>query len=202
MIAEKVTPEPSMDEILASIRKLIANDSNHQNTPPQDANNEEDVLDLTHCLPEETPQETCSSSAKIEEQKRASDEKKAMRLPLWAENIKTPFPFSQQKETSQENPLGNNRDDNLLISQSAASETAQALRTLAQLAQEKHQLSTSSLGGGIDGQLIEHQLREILKPLLKEWLDSNLPLLTRWVVSEQVEKIVQQYGLTSLTQKK
>lgn len=200
MIAEKVTSEPSMDEILASIRKLIANDSKHQSVPSVEENNEEDILDLTHCLPDEAS-EKASSSVKTAEQKSAPDDKKAMRLPLWAENIKTPFPFAQKRDDAQENSLNNTRGDDLLVSQSTASETAQALHTLTQLAQEKHQLSTSSLRGGVDGQLIEHQLREILKPLLKEWLNANLPLLTRWIVSEQVEKIVKQYGLTSLTDK-
>lgn len=194
MRTEKVTPEPSMDEILASIRKLIANDSTHENSPPQQETAEEDILDLTHCLSDETSEEASSSTRDIE-QKIGASEKKTMRLPSWAENIKTPFPCEPRKEASL-----NNKGDDLFVSHSTASETAQALHTLTQLAQEKDKLSTSSLRG-IDGQLIEHQLREILKPLLKEWLDSNLPLLTRWVVSEQVEKIVKQYGLTSFPPK-
>ena len=35
-------------------------------------------------------------------------------------------------------------------------------------------------------------VRQILKPLLKEWLDTHLPALVRGIVTEQVEKIVQQ----------
>ena len=194
MRTEKLMPEPSMDEILASIRKLIANDSKHENTPSQEETNEEDILDLTHFLPDETPEEVYSSVSDAE-QKIASPEKKTMRLPSWAENIKSPFPSEPKKEASL-----NNKGEDLFVSHSTASETAQALHTLTQLAQGKDNLSTPSLKG-IDGQLIEHQLRDILKPLLKEWLDSNLPLLTRWVVSEQVEKIVKQYGLTSFPPK-
>ena len=42
------------------------------------------------------------------------------------------------------------------------------------------------------GKTVESLVRETLKPLLKEWLDRNLPTLVRWVVHEQVEKMVHQ----------
>jgi Uncharacterized protein conserved in bacteria len=45
-------------------------------------------------------------------------------------------------------------------------------------------------------------LREILKPLLKEWLDANLPVLVRWIVNEQIEKIMEQKGLFAPASKK
>jgi cell pole-organizing protein PopZ len=38
-------------------------------------------------------------------------------------------------------------------------------------------------------QTIDGLVRELLRPMLKEWLDANLPSLVKWVVTEQVERI-------------
>ena len=37
---------------------------------------------------------------------------------------------------------------------------------------------------------IEDMVREMLRPLLKEWLDSNLPHLVERVVQEEVSRLV------------
>src|SRR3990167_9455637 len=169
MIMEKESANPSMEEILSSIRQLIGTQS-PPSAPSSFQEKEEDVLDLTELLPkEESPQKT-------KEQKLDSSEKKAMSLPAWAENIKSPFPTEFRKE--EKSP----RKDDLFLSRVAAEETAQALKSLADFSPKKYQVSETSLRGSMDSQAIETQLREILKPLLKEWLDANLPLLVRWIV--------------------
>jgi len=39
---------------------------------------------------------------------------------------------------------------------------------------------------------VEELAREMLRPMLKEWLDANLATLVKWIVTEQIEKICQQ----------
>jgi cell pole-organizing protein PopZ len=191
MTAGKESSNPSMEEILSSIRQLIGNDSPSTSSSSLSfQDKEEDVLDLTNLLPNE------GTSKKTKEKKSNSSEKKAMSLPAWAENIKSPFPTESRQEDR------GTRKDELFISRVAAAETAQALQNLADFSQKKHQVSGSSLRGNVDAQAVENQLREILRPLLKEWLDANLPLLVRWIVNEQIEKLIQQYGLVPADPKK
>jgi len=40
-----------------------------------------------------------------------------------------------------------------------------------------------------DGRTLEDVVRELLRPLLKEWLDSNLPGIVQTAVSEEVERL-------------
>ena len=40
------------------------------------------------------------------------------------------------------------------------------------------------------GYTVEALMREMLRPMLKEWLDANLPSLVKWLVTEQIEKML------------
>jgi len=174
MTTEKFPPEPSMDEILASIRQIISDDSDNQETSPFYGKDDE-ILDLTHFLPEETA--------------FVSNQNKEVPPLFQGESLNLPPLFEPKSKKSSDAGL-----DDLLISPSAASETATTLHSLNQFSQEKQRRPNSPLTEGVGSQVIENQLREILRPLLKEWLDANLPLLVRWVVTEQVEKIMRQGG--------
>ncbi len=172
MTTEKFPSEPSMDEILASIRQIISEDSKTQESPSFDEKNE-DILDLTHFLPEET------SFMSNENKEKPALSQRERQKPS------SPFERNSKRSTTEE-------FDALLVSPPAAAETATMLRSLSQLSQDKPCSPKPSLMEGVGTSVLEHQLREILKPLLKEWLDANLPLLVRWVVTEQVEKIMSQ----------
>lgn len=158
MRTENPTPEPSMDEILASIRQIISTDSEAEDHQPffpmnenENANRRDDILDLTDALPDEQDQGG-------------------------------PFYMSpSQSHTSiNEPPL-----DDSLLSQSTISETTHAFDLLNKVAQEK----PSAFGKKAGEQPLENLVREMLKPLLKEWLDKHLPGIVRSIVAQQVEKI-------------
>ena len=40
-----------------------------------------------------------------------------------------------------------------------------------------------------DGRTLEDVVRELLRPLLKAWLDENLPSIVQATVAEEVERI-------------
>lgn len=148
--------EPSMDEILASIRQIISGDLPEENKEFLQSSRQDDILDLTNPLPEEV------------EKKETFKSKKGCSEHI---NIK--------KEES-------------IISSAAISEAAQTLYEFNKFAQESPKFVDSSTPEGMGGKTVESLVRETLKPLLKEWLDRNLPTLVRWVVHEQVEKMVHQ----------
>jgi len=214
MKAENPASEPSMDEILASIRQIISSDPKKGEKSLLAQQNQEDILDLTEALPDEDEQTEHLMDGKLEKSKSASShlqkeggkhftevssyspQKSATTAKADAflkdlsqksnsEPILASLPSHKQKNTFEE-PF---------VSQTAMSEAAQALHSLNKLAREKPKLPEPRLNDGIGGLTLEDLVRETLKPLLKEWLDTNLPTLVKWVVNEQVEKIVRQLGV-------
>lgn len=191
MTTAKDTQDPSMDEILSSIRQLIATESKRK-PPSVPKKTSEDILDLTNLLPDEA----CSAARPKEKKEEEPASKKGMRLPAWAENIKMPFPTEAQK-------TGHSRKEDLFLSRAAAEETARAIHNLTQAVRQQDtsfSLPSSPLKE-VDNQALERQVRELLRPLLKEWLDTNLPVLVKWIVNEQIEKLMHQYGLFSASKK-
>jgi uncharacterized protein len=144
-------PEPSMDEILASIRQIISGDYQEDNKVVTD-DNDEDILDLVNPLPEEES----------------------------VDKIFTTKPITSFDE------------DDSFVSSSTFSETAQAFQELSKVAHKNTNILEDSLRHGSGDKTIEGLMREVLKPLLKEWIDANLPTIVRWVVNEQVERIVRE----------
>src|SRR3990167_6495603 len=105
MKTEKALPEPSMDEILASIRQII---SGEQKGEAAISLENEDILDLTDILPEETGR---ASSLKKFQEKHVSPEKNIHVKPIESgltrrENDKTGQEdfFHLLKETSKNPP--------------------------------------------------------------------------------------------------
>jgi len=79
-----------------------------------------------------------------------------------------------------------------LISEPSLHEAAAALGALSRVASQASRPKEPQMEGMPSQKTTEELVKDILKPLLKEWLDANLPSLVKWIVAEQVEKIVQQ----------
>ncbi|ROP99897.1 hypothetical protein EDC65_1689 [Stella humosa] len=81
-----------------------------------------------------------------------------------------------------------------LVSPDAAAEVAAALAAIGRA--EAH-VSGPDLGGLLtgSGRTVDDLVREMLRPMLKEWLDSRLPGLVEAVVREEVERIVRRANL-------
>ncbi|MEX2248833.1 MAG: DUF2497 domain-containing protein, partial [Parvibaculum sp.] len=52
----------------------------------------------------------------------------------------------------------------------------------------------SSLASGGEGRTLEEIVSDMLRPMLKEWLDSNLPPLVERLVAEEIERIARRRG--------
>ncbi|RYF91172.1 MAG: DUF2497 domain-containing protein, partial [Caulobacteraceae bacterium] len=70
------------------------------------------------------------------------------------------------------------REDSDLISSAAATATASAFGRL-----------EAALSMPAPGRSLDDVVRELLKPLLKQWLDDNLPRIAETAVTEAVEKL-------------
>lgn len=135
--------EPSMEEILASIKRIIAED-----TPARSSRREssDDVLELT--------EEAAIAPASPAESARGEDAQDTAEPPLLAED------------------------------------TAACLRgSLAALAT----LSEPGAAPQIVRQgetSLEGLVREMLRPMLKEWLNTNLPPMVEAIVAREIQRIV------------
>jgi cell pole-organizing protein PopZ len=169
MSESKGQHEPSMEEILASIRRIIAEDGEQPAatptaaapapTPPPapPAAKAEEILELTEVIEEEHPE---------------------------------PPPFAPEPPKA-EAPAPPPAADGAgrLVSEAAAAASIAALSQIHQLGpQEEKRMSDIPLGEG--QRTIEDMVREMLRPLLKEWLDSNLPHLVERVVQDEVGRLV------------
>jgi len=149
--------EPSMEEILASIRRII---SEEEQAPA------EPVLDLTeHAQPAASaapvavaePEDDIVFEA-VEAIEEAPPPRPAPRAPVLEAATVTP-------ET--------------IISPPTASAAAGAMARLA---------GTLRVAD-TPGQTVEGVVRELLKPMLKEWLDRNLPAIVEARVEAELERI-------------
>jgi cell pole-organizing protein PopZ len=169
MSESKGQHEPSMEEILASIRRIIAEDGEQPDAAapapaaaapqPAPAAKGEEILELTEV---------------VQEEQAAADPPKLGPTPVAPEPDPPPSPTA---------------DAERLVSEAAAAASLAALAQIRQLGPRNDQrMSDIPMGEG--QRTIEDMVREMLRPLLKEWLDSNLPHLVERVVQEEVSRLV------------
>jgi len=168
--------EPSMEEILASIRRIIS----EEDKPDIKSNGElsssrtltaetEDILELTEVFegdattqPPATDKEIVGEDELLELTKIVEDEELASISP----------------------ELTPNEMEGLLESETVASfnHTLSDLVAVVDRKQAKGELGDESLR-------IEAMVKEVLRPMVKEWLDNNLPELTQRLVRKEIERI-------------
>lgn len=149
--------EPSMEEILASIRRII---SEEEQAPAE-------TLDLTQAAP--PPEETHTPEDDIVFE--AVEEVVAAAPPVRAPEP-APAPVARTQVVE---PVA----ADTIISPPSASAAAGALSRLA----------GSLKIADTHGQTVEGVVRELLKPMLKDWLDRNLPAIVESRVEAELERI-------------
>lgn len=169
-----------MEEILASIRRIISEDDAPAEPaaeaappppPPEPEHVEDDVLELTDPIspepepePEHPPLETVGDLD--------------VYSPPEPAPVHTPPPAAPA-------PVFNHDDiADKMVGDHAASAAASAFGSL-----------SSALLMPKDGRTLEDVVRELLRPLLKEWLDQNLPRIVETKVEEEVHRISRGRGV-------
>ncbi|MGE0597715.1 MAG: DUF2497 domain-containing protein [Hyphomonadaceae bacterium] len=151
--------EPSMEEILASIRRIISEEEQAPAAEP--------VLDLTQAAePEEQAVEDDIVFESVEP------------APVHVEEtpIEQPRVAPSPAPASAAAPVATGEG---IISQPTASAAAGALSRLA---------GTLRIAD-TPGQTVEGVVRELMKPMLKEWLERNLPAIVEARVEAELERI-------------
>jgi len=178
-MSETNAPEPTMEEILASIRRIISEDEPAAEAAPEapapeavhvapepepepvhvePVEEEDDVLELTQLAPEPEPE-----PAPIETHGDIEVHAPAAAAPPPPVYRPAPAPAAEEEP---------------LMSASPSESAASAFGHLA------HSVTMPK-----DGRVLEDVVRELLRPLLKAWLDEHLPMIVQAKVDEEVERI-------------
>ncbi|MEK9683811.1 MAG: DUF2497 domain-containing protein [Rhodospirillaceae bacterium] len=196
MNQSKNDDEPSMEEILASIRKIISDDQSeakNNNISPAAAKNTDkdlsldgqsgtaespEILELTEVVEESEPsvQEDVSQSIRVEEAelKDAGAIERSEASVLKVEQVSS-------AETSEIDPL---QEEHLIDSGAMVAATA-SISNLAAVIEEGR--DKTALGDA--NRTIEDLVKELLRPMVKDWLDNNLPNLVERLVRKEIERL-------------
>ncbi len=149
-----------MEEILASIRRIISEEEQAPAAP-------EPVLDLT-----QHAEETVEDDIVFEPAPTPTPTPPQVETPIMQTARTTPTPTHAPEPTPQ-------HTSDVIISSPTASLAAGSLSRLA----------GSLRVADTPGQTVEGVVRELLKPMLKDWLDHNLPAIVEARVEAELERI-------------
>lgn len=179
--------DQSMEEILQSIKRIIAEEGEPaQAAPaaPAPAPAEEkpapfgsDVLELTDMIEPAPAAEPAPVTDAFDALFAAEPAPAIEPMP----EMNSDFPAPEEEPSIVEDSL---------LSEQALHASANALKNLANLGSGAPVSAPSSATPGFrSGQTVEDLVVEALKPMLKEWLDANLPGIVDRKVQREVERI-------------
>jgi cell pole-organizing protein PopZ len=191
--AKGANNDPSMDDILASIRKIISDDEARAQvsgaTPPSAANSatssprRDDVLLLTD-LVEEPEASTAPRPTPLPTPRIDPVNASEMPQPMVAAEP-PPVPSPMPPEAAMKHP-----SSETLVEAGAAGVAASAFDRLSQAVQESVPAPAAHDPGPVVGSRnLEDIVKEMLRPMLKEWLDKNLPPLVERYVEREIVRL-------------
>jgi uncharacterized protein len=203
--------EPSMEEILASIRRIIADDDASKSAqraaeppkpavapapppPPRPAAPVSIAQPEPESLPEEAVEEPAAGEASIEDNAAdILDLTESMAAPSFNEPpAPAPMPepapqfrkiegYSDVRFDDAEHrpamPAERGNGDHRLLSSATSAAVDSAFNTLAQTVLVQN------------ARTLEDLVREMLRPMLKAWLDDNLPGMVERLVRAEIERV-------------
>jgi hypothetical protein len=221
--AEGQSEQPSMEEILASIRRIIAEDAEAPAAAPPPAPATDDaILDLTEKIEADGTVVTIAAGGARKpaadvplEPRLAVDspfDKKpaAVVAPPFAAVVAPPEPPSAPPPRPEPPPLRPPpplTDDMLMMSEPepeavaeppaalgeerliSAATAAASVAALSQLADLGQHGRVSAQPLDESGRTLESLVRELLRPMLKTWLDDNLTSLVERLVREEIQRM-------------
>lgn len=178
-----LSAEPSMEDILSSIKRIIAEEGDgaptRQRRPQRSA--------ATTVAPSHASADTADEVLELSEPMPLPKPESAMRAqpaPLYRPQSATATITTSPAATAPAAPAPTAAaDPQPIMSQQAAAASRGALETLSKLMVKPEADSDGTLEGLV---------REMLRPMLRDWLDANLPGLVETMVAREIEKITNQ----------
>jgi uncharacterized protein len=189
--------EPTMEEILASIRRIISEDNEESGTAaPSGAKAESresaPVSEQAERAVRKEAEVLELSPAQMVPEENAAQGSKANGLDKTAHAEPAPASFAPKREESPKPaetaqtaavkaPEAGTEVEETLLSPEVATAAAAAFGALSK------DVTVSRSGGEVRS--LEELVKDMMKPMLKEWLDENLPPLVEDVVEREVRRL-------------
>ena len=204
-MSETNAPEPTMEEILASIRRIISEDdapasaaadaatspgdppeppftpAAHPPAPHSPAPHADDVLELTERVEPEPPPAPRAPAFHEPEPAAAAPPPRSPATPASLGDLDFDAPPAASPPKPAPAAPGTGPAigaEEPLVGSGAAGRAADHFGALA-----------SSLAMPAQGRTLEDVVRELLRPMLKDWLDQHLPAIVEARVQDEVERI-------------
>jgi cell pole-organizing protein PopZ len=171
-----------MEDILASIRRILSEDEAEASPSPAASGSAggSDVLALDASMLVEAP-----AAPAPREAARPNEPPPAMPPPPVADKYVAPAPPPQAPEPIAVSEPTRSMTEPLLGAAASAAASSSVGSLLRTLVAERQQVPAYR-----GGPTIEDMVREEVRPLLKDWLDSNLPPLVERLVRAEIERLV------------
>jgi len=208
MPTEAAENEPSMEEILASIRRIIDEDDEEGGEAEAEVVAEAPVADAPVVEPTPEPEPVAEIAPEPEPEVEPAVEDEVLELTDMVEDIgggtdpvaldddlmivdreeddpivelpaPEPEPVMEAAPEPEPAPEPVAVEDDSLVGAPAATAAGGAFHALAE------NLRVASA----DGMTFEAMVREMMRPMLKEWLDTNLPRIVEEKVESEIERI-------------
>lgn len=195
--------DPSMEDILASIRRIIAEDGEARDKAVDET--ADAVLELTEMVADDgsvvsLPPRGANAPAPVEEAEpegaaMAPPEEPAPPAPAPAPIEPDPSPLDNFAEPAPMPPAEEPREDPEMSSDASPTEQLvsapvanQARNAFAQLADAARPVPPAPPVAG-DSRTVEQMAEDLMRPMLKAWLDANLPSLVERAVAQELARI-------------
>jgi len=177
-----------MEEIIASISRIITEDKRLSEPVGPVAGGKGDILELTEAVNEDGSVRQVTPSVNNPRSISAGpagalDPAAANAPPVELE------PPELEVGTQTKPELGRER----ILSSATSGAAAAAFAQLGMLPRERRREGELPLGGA--DRTLEDVVRDMLRPLLRTWLDENLPSIVERLVREEIAHVVGEAGL-------
>jgi hypothetical protein len=180
----KSPPEPSMEEIIASIGRIITDDKRPGEPTPPVSGEKSAILELTEVVNEDGSVRRMPPSAGNPTPPSAPPSAGLDPLPASATARGGPGPSAPEAGTESRIARGRDR----ILSSATSGAAAAAFAQLGSLPRERLPLGSSD-------RTLEDIVRDLLRPMLQAWLDQHLPSIVERLVREEIARVIGDAGL-------
>ena len=168
-----------MEDILASIRRILSEDEAQPAAAAAPAP-EEDVLVLDASMLRPDPAPPAEVALPV-----AALPEPAAEVPAIIPTVAAAAPPPDSEPTAAMDEAAPEAVEEALLAPETAATAAASIGSLLRAMSSNRALQVRT-----DGPTIEDMVRQMLRPLVKEWLDTNLPGLVERLVHAEIERVV------------
>ena len=186
-----VNGEPSMEEILSSIKRIIAEEgdvpgrSRRPSRAMQSAVDREPAYLDPHDLDGEMDEDEILELS--DPMPMADRTPRTPKSPVLSSVDAAPEPRQAAPQPQRAQPAAEAPAERPIVSRETAAATRAPLEALTRMMVKPEATPDATSDGTLEG-----LVREMLRPILREWVDANLPNMVEDMVSREIAKIMNQ----------